>query len=205
MPLASSLARMPPSVPATSPTASPTLPPTSPIEPPARPPPNIDPVWPLGLNCPAAMTSSPIPSRARACCAARSIASSDMALLSGVLAVPVPGPKIGLRIDRAPADVDLEVEMAADRAGIAGLAHVADDLADVHQVPLLEGRGMDHVCVPVLAPLPQPPEDDVVAVEPGVVGPLHHSAGHGRSQGCATPRDHVEALVPAPTIAGSTE
>ena len=35
---------------------------------------------------------------------------------------------------------------------------------------------MDHVRVPVLAPLPQAPDHDEVAVEPRVVGALHHGA-----------------------------
>src|SRR5207342_1507031 len=120
---------------------------------------NIEPVWPRGLNWPAARTCSSIPSRARACCTALSIPSSDIS------AVTIPRPEERRRVHRPAVDVDLEVEVAAHRAGVAGPADAADDLADVHEVAAMEGRRMDHVGVPVLAPLPQSPDHHVIAVE----------------------------------------
>src|SRR3954470_151018 len=161
---------MPPVTPATSPTASPTEPPSSPRLPPARPPTNIEPSWPRGLNWPAAITSSPIPSRASACWTARSIASSDIAppRPRGWSAVAVPGSQVWLRVDRSPVDVDLEVEVAADGPCVAGLPDVPDGLTDVNEVARLEARGVSHVRVPVLPPLAQSPDDDVVAVKTSV-------------------------------------
>ena len=47
----------------------------------------------------------------------------------GRSAVAVPAPQGRLGVDRAAVDVDLEVEVAADRARVAGLADRADPLA----------------------------------------------------------------------------
>src|SRR4051794_41024540 len=198
---------MPPVTPATSPTASPTEPPSSPRLPPARPPTNIEPSCPRGLNWPAAITSSAIPSRASASCTACSIPSSDIAPPSarGRSAVAVPGSQVWLRIDRPAVHVDLEVEMAADGPCVPRLPDGPDDLTHVDELTLLEARGMEHVGVPVLPPLPQPSDDDVVAVEASIVGALHHGSGGGGSERRATARHDVEALVPAAAVPGRPE
>src|SRR3954467_15949799 len=101
--------------------------------------------------------------------------------------------------------MDLEVQVAADSPGVAGLADVADDLADVHQVALLEGRRMDHVRVPVLPPLAQPPNDDVVAVEAWVIGPLHDRARGCGSEGRLASGGDIAALVDTSAVTRSSE
>ena len=84
-------------------------------------------------------------------------------------------------------------------------ADVAHDLADVYEVAPMEPRGMNHVRVPVLPSLPQAPEHDVVAVEACVVRtPDDGPGGDGRERRAAAPGD-VEALVPAPAVAGGVE
>ena len=55
-------------------------------------------------------------------------------------AVAVPAPQRGLRVDRPAVDVDLEVEVAADRAGVAGLADRADPLAGEDPVAAVDAR-----------------------------------------------------------------
>src|SRR5919106_1847601 len=112
-----------------------------------------------------------------------------------ISAVTIPRPHVGLGIDRAAVAVDLEVQMAGGRPRVAGPADVADDLADVDQIAPFERRRADHVGVPVLPPLPQPPDHDVVAIETRVVGALDDRAGGGRGEWSATPRGDVEALV----------
>src|SRR4051812_33433482 len=98
--------------------------------------------------------------------------------------------------------MDLEVEMAGGRAGVPGAADVTDDLTDVDLVAALEGRGVNQVGVPVLPPLPQAPDDDVVAVEAWVVGALDDGAGDRRREGRAATAGDVEALMAPAAIAG---
>ena len=57
-------------------------------------------------------------------------------------AVAVPGSQVWLGVDRPAVQVDLEVQVAADRAGVAGPADVPDDLADVDELPFLESGGV---------------------------------------------------------------
>ena len=64
---------------------------------------------------------------------------------------------------------------------------------------------MDHVRVPVLPPLAQPPNDDVVAVEAWVIGPLHDRAGGCGSEGRLAAGGDVEALVDTPAVARRPE
>src|SRR5436190_16277950 len=92
------------------------------------------------------------------------------------------------------------MEVAADGPRVASLADVADDLPDVDDVSLLERGGMDHVRVPVLPPLAQPPEHDEVAVQAPVVGALDDGAGGDRGQRRAAVGGDVEALVAAAAV-----
>src|SRR5512133_605064 len=101
--------------------------------------------------------------------------------------------------------MDLEVEVATDGPSVAGLAHVPDDLTDVDELALSEGRGMDHVGVEVLAALAEALDDDEVAVEPRVVRALHHSARDRRCQRRIAGTGDVEALMGAAAIARRAE
>src|SRR5262245_809499 len=95
--------------------------------------------------------------------------------------------------------------MAADGSRVARAAHVADDLTDLDEVAAPEPRRMAHVRVPVLAPLPQPPDHDEVSVETAVVRPLDDRPGdRGRERRPAV-GDDVEALVPAPAVTQRAE
>src|SRR3954447_7036909 len=95
--------------------------------------------------------------------------------------------------------------MAADGSSVARLADEAHGLTDVDQIPLLERGRVDHVCVPVLPPLPEAAEHDEVAVEARVVRALDDRPGDGRRQGCAAAGGDVEALVDAAAIARRAE
>ncbi len=64
---------------------------------------------------------------------------------------------------------------------------------------------MEHVRVPVLAPLPQAPDDDVVPVEAGVVCALDDRPGDGGRQWRAAAGSDVEALVDASAVPRSSE
>src|SRR5947199_3463855 len=77
--------------------------------------------------------------------------ASEYAPSSRRSAEAVPGAQVRLRIDRAASKVDLEVQMAPHRPRVPGVADVPDDLADVHLVPGVERRRVDHVVVEVLA------------------------------------------------------
>src|SRR5581483_1518519 len=97
------------------------------------------------------------------------------------------------------------MEVAADRPRVAGSADVADDLADVDEVPLLEGGRMDQVGVEVLAGGAELLDDDEVPVETPVVSPLRDRPAHRRGErGAATGRD-VEALVAAAAVPRGVE
>lgn len=121
------------------------------------------------------------------------------------LAVPVPAPKGRLRIDRSPLQVNLEVEVAADRDRVAGHTHGTDALAGVNAFASLDRRRSRHVGVEVAAPLPFPMDQQVVAVKDRVIACLEHLSVADRDEGCATSRDDVEALMGAAAAAGSTE
>src|SRR4051812_36028335 len=120
-------------------------------------------------------------------------------------AVAIPGPQIGLGVHRAAADVDLEVEVAADRPSVTGLPDVAHDLTDVNQVSLLECRRVSHVGIPVLAPLSESAEHDEVAVEARVVRALDDRPGDSRREGRPAARDDVEALVDSAAVPWSAD
>ena len=69
---------------------------------------------------------------------------------------------IGLAVD-----VDLEVEVAADRAGIARLTDGADSLAGPDALAAVDERRAGHVGVEVAAVLAFAVDQQVVAVEDG--------------------------------------
>jgi hypothetical protein len=101
--------------------------------------------------------------------------------------------------------MDLEVEVAANRDGVTGLAHGADSLARVDTIPGLDQGRPGHMGVEVAALLPFAVDQQVVAVEERVIAGAPHSAAAYRYKRCAARGDDVEALVCATAAAGSTE
>ncbi len=101
--------------------------------------------------------------------------------------------------------MDLEVEVAADRDRVAGLADGADALALPDPVaPVDRGRARQ-VGVEVAAPLAFAVDQQVVAVEDRVVAGLEHAAVADGDQLGAAGGDDVEALVGAAAVAGGAE
>jgi hypothetical protein len=98
-------------------------------------------------------------------------------------------------------DVDLEVEVAAEAASVAGFADGADPLSLPHPLAPLDARGSRHVGVEVAALLAFAVDQQVVAVEDRVVALLQDAAVADRDQlGPAGGRD-VEAFVDAAAAA----
>src|SRR6266545_2053201 len=122
-----------------------------------------------------------------------------------VLRNAVPGAQRGLRVDRAVAEVDLEVEVAGRARGVAGAADMTDDVAWVDLVSLLERRWPDHVCVEILAALAEPADDDEIPVEAGIEGALDHRSRADRRLWRPAAGGEVEALVDAPAVASGAE
>lgn len=94
-------------------------------------------------------------------------------------------------------DVDLEVELAADGAGVAGLADAADVLTGPDALAAMDGGGGDHVGVEVAAPLALAVDQQVVAVEHRVIAGAQHAAGRGGGERGVAAGDDVEAFVDA--------
>ena len=94
-------------------------------------------------------------------------------------------------------DVDLEVEVAADGARVAGLADDADPLPLPHPLTLVDRGRVPHVSVEVAALLAFAVDQQVVAVEDRVVTRLQHLAVADRDQFGAAGGDDVEAFVRA--------
>jgi hypothetical protein len=102
-------------------------------------------------------------------------------------------------------DVDLEVEVAADGGGVAGLADLAHSLAGPDSVAALDEGGAGHVGEEVAAVLAFAVDQQVVAVEHRVVAPAQDTAvAHGDERRAAG-GDDVEAFVSAPTAARRAE
>lgn len=102
-------------------------------------------------------------------------------------------------------DVDLKVEVAADGAGVAGLAYRTDSLAGPDGVAAVDRGRADQVGVEVAAVLTLAVDQQVVAVEDPVVAAAQHAArdrGHERR---AAGGDDVEAFMAAAAVAGSAE
>lgn len=100
-------------------------------------------------------------------------------------------------VDRAAVDVDLEVELAADAAGVAGLADPTDVLAGPDALAAMDGGGGDHVGVEVAALLALAVDQEVVAVEDRVIARAQHAAGRGGGERRGAAGDDVEAFVDA--------
>jgi hypothetical protein len=73
-------------------------------------------------------------------------------------------------------DVDLEVEVAADRDCVAGLSHGADSLSRPDSVALADQGRAGHVGVEVAAVLGFAVDQQVVAVEDWVVAAAQDAA-----------------------------
>jgi hypothetical protein len=102
-------------------------------------------------------------------------------------------------------NANLEVEMAADGAGVAGLADGADPLARIDGVATADQGRMGHVGVEVAAALPHAVDEQVVAVEDRVVAAAQDLAATHRNQRGAASGDDVKALMRAAAAAGSAE
>ncbi len=118
-------------------------------------------------------------------------------------AVPVAQPRRW--VHRVPVNVDLEVEMAADGAGVSGLADCADRLAGPDQIAVVNRRRVDHVGVEIAALLALAVDQQVVAVEDRVVTHPQHAAGRDGNQWRMAGGDDVEAFVAAAAAARRTE
>ncbi len=102
-------------------------------------------------------------------------------------------------------DVDLEVQMAADRDRVAGLPHRADALAGVDAPAAVDQGRAGHVGVEVGAILAFAVDQQVVAVEDRVIAGLQNPAAADGYQRRAAGGDDVKALVGAAAAAGGAE
>jgi hypothetical protein len=102
-------------------------------------------------------------------------------------------------------DVDLEMEVAADRDRVAGLPHGADSLACVDAIASLDQGRTGHVGVEVAAVLAFAVDQQVVAVEDRVVAGSQDAAVTNRDQRRVAGGDDVEAFVGAATVARGAE
>jgi hypothetical protein len=120
-------------------------------------------------------------------------------------AVAVPAFEARQGVGWGAVDVDLEVEVAADRDRIAGLADGADALALPDAVAPVECGWAGQVSVEVAALLAFAVDQQVVAVEDRVIAGLEHAAIGDRDQRRLAGGDDVEALVGAAAAAGGAE
>src|SRR4029077_20735743 len=95
--------------------------------------------------------------------------------------------------------------MTTDGAGVAGLPDGTDSLPGPDAVAAVNYGGADHVGVEVAALLALTMNQQVVAVEDGVVAGAQHPAGHGRDEGRTAGGDDVEAFVGAAAAARRAE
>ena len=108
---------------------------------------------------------------------------------------PVPAAQRRLGVHRIAPDMDLEMQVAADGAGVARGAYCADPLASEDLIAAVDGSRSSQMRVEIAAPLPFPMDEDVVAVEDRVVaGPPYAAAPNGQER-CPAGGDDVEALV----------
>jgi len=117
----------------------------------------------------------------------------------------IPALQSRLRINRPTVDVDLEVEVAADGAGVAGLPHRADALAGVDALAAVDQGRSRHVGVEVRAVLAFAMDQQVVAVEDRVIAGPQDLAVTDRDQRRVAGGDDVEAFVGATAVAGGAE
>src|SRR5436305_3657169 len=109
--------------------------------------------------------------------------------------------QLGLRVDRDPVDVNLEMEVAAEAAGIAGFADRADPLSLPHPLAPVDPGRAAHMGVEVAALLAFAVDQQVVAVENRVVVPPEDAAVAHRHQLGAAGGGDVEAFVDAAAAA----
>jgi hypothetical protein len=122
-----------------------------------------------------------------------------------LLAVAIPAPQGRLWVDRPPAHVDLEMEVAADRDRVTGLADRADSLAGVDALATVDQGRPRHVGVEVGAVLAFAVDQQVVAVEDRVITAAQDPAVADRDERRVAGGDDVEAFVGAAAAAGSAE
>jgi hypothetical protein len=120
-------------------------------------------------------------------------------------AIDVPAAQRGLWVDWVAVDVNLEVEVAADRDRVAGLPHRADSLAGPDPLALVDRGPARHVCVEVAAVLAFAVDQEVVAVEDRVVAGAQDAAAADGDQRRVAGGDDVEALVGAAAVARGAE
>lgn len=102
-------------------------------------------------------------------------------------------------------DVDLEVEVTADRDRVAGLPHGADSLSRPDPLALVDQGRAGHVGIEVAAVLAFAVDQQVVAVEDRVVAAAQDTAVADGDQRRVTGGDDVEALVAATAAARGAE
>jgi hypothetical protein len=120
-------------------------------------------------------------------------------------AVGVPAAQFGLGVDRDAVDVDLEVEVTADGDRVAGLPHRSDRLAGPDSLALSNKGRAGHVGVEVAAVLAFAVDQQIVAVEDGVIAGLQYAAVADGDQFGPAGGDDVEALVGAAAVARGAE
>jgi hypothetical protein len=91
--------------------------------------------------------------------------------------------------------VNLKVEMAADRAGVAGLADGADPLAGIDEVATTGQGWTGHVGVEVAAALPYAVDEEVVAVEDPVIAAAGRTELADGTAGPVGPGDREDVVV----------
>jgi hypothetical protein len=122
-----------------------------------------------------------------------------------MITVAVPALQLRLGVDRVAVDVDLEVEVAADGASVAGLADRADSLARPDALAAVDEGRANHVGVEVAAVLALTVDQQIVAVEDRVIARAQHATRHRRDQGRPAGGDDVEAFVGAAAVARRAE
>lgn len=120
-------------------------------------------------------------------------------------AVAIPAAQVGLGVDRVAVDADLEVEVAADAACVAGLPNRADALAGPDARARMDRGRPRQVGVEVAAPLPFTVDRQVVAVENLVEATTQHPAAPHRDKRRAAIRNDVEPFVPPAAAPRRTE
>lgn len=115
-------------------------------------------------------------------------------------AVTVPAAQVRLGVDRVAANVDLEVEVAADSASVARLPHRADALAGPDTLAAVDESGPRHVGIEVAAVLAFAVDQQVVAVQGRVVAPAKDPSAAHRDQRRPTGSRDVEPFVPPSSI-----
>lgn len=108
----------------------------------------------------------------------------------------------GLGVDRAAVDVDLEMEMATDGAGVAGLADGPDVLPRPDAVATVDGERVDQMSVEVAPRLTLAVDQEEISVEDGVIANAKHPPRRRGDQGRTAGGDDVEAFMGTATAAG---